>query len=392
MFNGLSLKNIRILNGLSRKELADKVGITEQAIWKFENGYITPRLEVINILKDIFHVKSIYFYRDDYTQKFGSNICTDYIAYRSETINSLKKSQSESMHVKFLNAFLYMIESNIKYPNEIISELREETIKYIQNNKDKPKSIQIHSIAMNARKRLGLAETNNEDLLFLLEKSGAFIFEKEIGETIDAYSLWSEDDRAYIILGNMKKSAVRRNFDLAHELGHLLMHYKVEFTMQDKEDYRELEKEANQFASAFLLPRDAFTSDFSKIEKKSNPDAYLELKDKWSVSMQAMAVRAMGLELITYQQYRYFFISVNRKGYKHVEPLDDTILLDKPAKVKSVLQLLFEKNILSLRELLDLLKVNSVFLSRLTGIENEFFEQYLQKGKSQFSITHLDVK
>src|SRR5699024_381834 len=120
------------------------------------------------------------------------------------------------------------------YPNETLSELREETIRYLQDNKDKPKNDQIHSIAAYARKRLGLSQSSNENLLFLLEKSGAFIFEKELGEKIDAYSLWSEDDRAYIVLGNIKKSAVRRNFDLAHELGHLLMHYKVEFTMQDK--------------------------------------------------------------------------------------------------------------------------------------------------------------
>src|SRR5699024_7820375 len=158
-------------------------------------------------LKDIFHVKSIYFYRDDYIKNsLKNNICTDYIAYRSETISSVKKSQSESMHVRFIDGFLHFIEDQIKYPNETLSELREETIRYLQDNKDKPKNDQIHSIAAYARKRLGLSQSSNENLLFLLEKSGAFIFEKELGEKIDAYSLWSEDDRAYIVLGNIKKS------------------------------------------------------------------------------------------------------------------------------------------------------------------------------------------
>jgi len=392
LFNGRSLTNIRILNGLSRNELAEEVGITEQAIWQFENGYTTPRLDVINRLKDIFNVKSIYFYKNDLLEEaeFKDNIRSPFIAYRSETINSVKKSQSESMHVRFIDAFLNKIEGRVKYPENVFLQLREEIIVYLKENKDIPRDDQIYSIAMYARKKLGLSSSNNENLLYLLEKSGCFIFEKEIGERIDAYSVWSEDDRPYIILGNMKKSAVRRNFDLAHELGHLLMHYKVEFTMQDKDRYKDLEKEANKFASEFLLPRKQFINDFSFIERQSNPDAYLDLKKKWLVSMQAIAVRAMNLELITYQQYRYFFISINKKGYKYKEPLDDVILINRPGKVKSVLKILFENQLLSMWDLTEQLKVDCKFLSELTGIELNFFNEYLDKSK-RFSVANLEV-
>src|SRR5690625_1478386 len=188
----------------------------------------------------------------------------------------------------------------------------------------------------------------------------------------------------------MKKSAVRRNFDLAHELGHLLMHYKVEFTMQDKDSYKEQEKGTNKFASKFLLTRKQFINDFSLIEKQSNPEAYLDLKKKWLVSMQAIAVRAMNLELITYQQYRYFFISINKKGYKYKEPLDDVILINRPGKVKSVLKILFENQLLSMWDLTEQLKVDCKFLSELTGIELNFFNEYLDKSK-RFSVANLEV-
>lgn len=53
-------------------------------------------------------------------------------------------------------------------------------------------------------KKIGLEENFNGNLLFLLEKAGAFIFEKEIGETIDIYSLWTEDERLYIMLESEK--------------------------------------------------------------------------------------------------------------------------------------------------------------------------------------------
>lgn len=61
MFIGKSLTNIRILNELSRSQLAEELGITEQAVWQYENGYVSPKLEVVNKMKTLFKVKSAYF-------------------------------------------------------------------------------------------------------------------------------------------------------------------------------------------------------------------------------------------------------------------------------------------------------------------------------------------
>lgn len=393
MFVGKSLTNIRILNDLSRNQLAEKVGVTEQAIWQYENGYMSPKLEVVNKLKIIFQVKSTYFYNTDLLNEMGmDNIQVDNIAYRSETINSLNKSQSESMHVRFIDAFIRKIETKISYPKNIILELRNEAINFLKNNEDMERSLQVDCIASIARETIGLNNTSNQNLLFLLEKAGVFVFEKEIGETIDAYSLWSKEDRPYIMLGTIKKSAVRRNFDLAHELGHLLLHYKFEFTMQDKKTYKSIEDEANNFASAFLLPKEQFKKDCSSIVKKSNPDAYIDIKLKWQVSLQAIAMRAFKLNIIDYQQYRYYYIKINQKGYKVLEPLDKEIPINRPTKVKSILQLLFDKGLYTVSELMDELKVDQSFLTLLTGIENDFFERHRTNENKKFSVNELGFK
>ncbi|AXI00764.1 ImmA/IrrE family metallo-endopeptidase [Sporosarcina sp. PTS2304] len=392
MFIGKSLTNIRVMNELSRGQLAKKVGVTEQAIWQYENGYTSPKLDVVNQLKTIFHVKASYFYREDLLSRSNmENIKVQHIAYRSETVNSLSKTQSELLHIRFLDEFLKRIESKISYPASLLLKMRDEAYAYVQQNPDVNRENQIHFIANLARQTMGLPENSNQNFLFLLEKAGVFIFEKKIGETIDAYSLWTEDDRPYIMLGTIKKSAARRNFDLAHELGHLLLHYKVEFSMQDKSSYRMLEDEANSFASAFLMPEE-FQKDCTDIVKVSNPDAYLELKEKWEVSLQAIAMKVHKLGLMEYQQYRYFFMSINKKGYKKIEPLDDKILVNRPTKVKSVLQLVFEKGLITLSDLLDELKVDQEFLTQLTGIEKEFFFKYLQKERKSFTMSELVIK
>lgn len=90
---------------------------------------MSPKLEVVNKLKTIFKVKSSYFYHEDLLAGTDmANIHVQNIAYRSETINSLTKSQSESMHIRFLDAFLKKIEKKISYQKNTLLELRNESI------------------------------------------------------------------------------------------------------------------------------------------------------------------------------------------------------------------------------------------------------------------------
>lgn len=393
LFIGKSLTNIRILHELSRAQLAEELGITEQAVWQYENGYVSPKLEIVNKMKSLFKVKSAYFYRSDLLEasnKFD-NIRIQSIAYRSETINSAIKTQSEFVHIKFLDAFIKKIETKIKYPPNLLLELRKKAIAFLNVNQNLEREEQIKVIALLARDSICLPRNTNKNLLFYLEKAGAFIFEKSIGDTIDAYSLWTEDDHPYIVIGTIKKSAARRNFDLAHELGHLLLHYKVEFNMLDKQTYKKFEEEANLFASEFLLPEDEFRKDCSNIIKVSNPDSYLDLKVKWGVSLQAMAMRANHLGILTHQQFRYFFMSINKKGYRKLEPLDNDIPIEHPMKIQSILQLLFEKGEYSVSSLIDDLKVDIGFLTMITGIKEAFFEKYQDTEQRVFSVSDIRI-
>lgn len=139
------------------------------------------------------------------------------------------------------------------------------------------------------------------------------------------------------------------------------------------------------------MPMEEFREDVLKITKISNPDAYIELKEKWLVSLQAMAMRARNLDLITHQQFRYFYMSINKKGYRKNEPLDSDIPIERPMKIRSILQLLFEKKIISLEHLTDELKVDISFLTIITGIEEDFFKKYANIEQQSFSINDLKI-
>lgn len=391
MFIGENLTNLRILYGYTRKQLAEKIGITEQGVWQYETGNVSPKLAVVNKLKRIFNVKSKFFYQKEFLEKYRNNVVNhNHIAYRSAVINSVKKTQIEAMHIDTLVAFINFISGYLRLPENRLKTLRDKVIQMLEEDQE-DRIQQIRKVALFSRRFLGLNENNNNNLLFLLEKNGAFIFEKSMGEKIDAYSLWTTNNLPFIMLGNLKKSAARRNFDLAHELGHLLLHYQVEFSMLDQRSLREYEHEANIFAGEFLLPYKSFVNDVSHLTKISHPDSYIELKKKWLVSIQAMAYRVNYLDLMTYQQYRYFNILLNRLDYKKVEPLDRELPVARPGKFRSILQLLFGEKHIDLDNLLDKMAVDIEYLTNLTGIENEFYKKYQESTAKQFSIRDLKL-
>lgn len=383
MFFGEKLKSVRELNGLSRKELGNKLSLSEQAIWQYENQYTAPKFEIANELKSIFNVKAQFFY----TEPFIDNISkVENIAYRAKDRDARKKAKMETYFIDFTSYFLNEFESKLNLPITFITQLRDESVHiYNQQTGSHDKLLQLERIAENARKKLNLAE--NSELLYKLELSGIYILEKNIGSNIDAYSTWTSQDKPFIILGNKKKSAVRRNFDLAHELGHLLLHYRFDMDSLNKDEHKKVEQEANDFASFFLLPKEQFLEDFSTIQRRSNPDSYINLKMKYSVSISALEYRAYKLGLLSFEENRYFYATVNRKGYKKNEPLDEDIAVIRPGKIRSLLDLVFKNQLLSLDTILNNYHIDCSFLELLLGLDHNFLNKYSKEATRKYFNT-----
>ncbi|WII37577.1 helix-turn-helix domain-containing protein [Paenibacillus thiaminolyticus] len=382
MFIGKNLANLRIMHGYSRKQLSEMLGVTEQAVWQYENAYTSPKMQIVNELKRIFSVKSKYFYTEDMLTRYmtPANVDVMNIAYRSKLLNVISKTQAEAKHVEYLDTFVNYVTAKVSLPTLKIIRLRDEVIEYLNHTED-DRSTQIYHVAHLARKRLDLSNSNNDDLMFLIEKSGVFVFEKAIGEEIDAYSLWTQNDRPYIILGNMKRSAVRRNFNIAHELGHLLLHYRLEFANLDRKEHKMIENEADIFAGALLLPEDDFALDMRDVSHITNPDDYLDLKKKWKTSLQVLGYRAANLGIIEPKDHRNFYAAMHRKGYLKIEPLDDVIPIQKPMKIKTIIDFVSKKGLVDIGQMIeDDWKVEVSFFHHMTGIDPSFFNKYMTRN------------
>jgi len=193
------------------------------------------------------------------------------------------------------------------------------------------------------------------NLLEVAEINGVIIVEANMSdETLDAVSEWI-GDRPFIMLTDNGESAVRRRFNIAHEIGHILLHGDIEsihdYTSQELKNV--IEKQANYFASCLLLPENGFL----KSLLSTNLDFYIELKKYWKVSIQAMIMRTHQLELISDDQKLYLFKKIAFNKWKRQEPLDTEIIPEKPSLYRKVYELIVTNDILQRNELISYLSL-----------------------------------
>ncbi|WP_251870319.1 helix-turn-helix domain-containing protein [Enterococcus italicus] len=379
MFNGEKLRDIRTMNGISRKDLAEKTGITEQAVWQYENGVINPRIDIIVKFSRHFEVDPKFFVSKT---SFPYLVREDSIAYRNVDREQRAKTSSEAMYLEFVNDLVLQMKNKFEGLDDLILKLTES----VENMRALGRTVE--ECAEYARKQLSI--DTNKRLLSLIEQSGVIVLEKNFSTSkTDAYSSWVQNI-PYIVLSTSKKSFVRRNFDLAHELGHLLMHRKVKITSLSKEEFRVIENEANEFASCLLLPKETFLRDLELLNSAiSNPKQYLVLKKKYYVSIVAMGYRAFNLGKMTVNQKNYFFSNMNKFRYKTNEPFDSDWGIKKPNFLLSYLDFLDENGIWKFKKILEDNCYTLQFVSKLLSIDEEVLRKYTeseQQGDVFFPI------
>jgi Zn-dependent peptidase ImmA (M78 family) len=160
------------------------------------------------------------------------------------------------------------------------------------------------------RQHWQLGEQPVKNMLHLLEYRGVRVFSLVIdAEAVDAYSLW-RGALPFVFL-NTHKSAEHSRFDAAHELGHLVLHGHG--TPQGQT----AEREANAFASAFLMPR---ASVLAHAPRLPTLDVIVDRKRIWGVSVAALNYRLHTLGLISDWHYRSLCIDIAKRGYRRSEP------------------------------------------------------------------------
>ncbi len=175
---------------------------------------------------------------------------------------------------------------------------------------------QVERAAAQAREALRLSPDDpiGDDVISILEVGGITVVrDPDTDEDIDAYSAIVDDIPIIVVYGGDDCAWDRDNFNLAHELGHLVMHRRVERAPGT----RTVEAQAHRFAGAFLGPKKAIRS---QLPTDLDWGHYLQLKRTWGMSMAALVRRAKDLKVIDDATYTRAMKQRSSYGWRFKEP------------------------------------------------------------------------
>lgn len=351
-FNPKRLKEARLARGLTIKELAERTHVSKQAVSQFELGVSSPKSETLMRIVNILGFPRYFFHGQDQEEAVGN------IFFRSASTTSKKLKQMQEIRTKWLGKIQSFLSEYVEFPKLNLPDMT------LYGNQDWDTST-IEELAHTIRQFWNLGNKPIKNIIHLLEKNGITVASLSfVNNKIDAFSQLREG-RAFIILSEDKESAVRRQFDAAHELGHLLMHQWVDDQEQlTRVEFKEMEAQAHRFASALLLPADSFSDTVASTDL----EYFKELKKYWKVSIAAMIRRCRDIGLINENQYVYLNKKMSSQKMRRKEPLDDIIKVPSPNVLRQAFELLLENNICSVEEILMSIELPSNEIENLASL------------------------
>jgi Zn-dependent peptidase ImmA (M78 family)/DNA-binding XRE family transcriptional regulator len=279
---------------MTGKELASTAGIAADTLSRIEKGYRPPEDNTVSKLAAALSYPTEFFYGEDPIDLDEAGV-----SFRSfSKMSAAEKAAATSAGQLGLQLAAWT-EKRFDLPHPDLPDLSYQA--------DPEKA------AIEVRQYWQIGERPIGNMIGLLESKGVRVLSlSEDTANVNAFSFW-RDGKPYIFLNNFK-TAESSIFDCAHELGHLLIHCKG-----DLRGERLLEREADAFAAAFLMPPNDVSAKMTRPITSAN---IIAGKGRWKVSAFALLYRLWKMGIVsTEHQYRSLCIDLSKRGYRSGEPI-----------------------------------------------------------------------
>lgn len=291
MFNATRLSVARRRRGLTKKALAESVGVDWRTISAYESNEFEPSEVIIRKLSLILGFPQDFFLGDILDEPEPDT--TSFRALKKMTAGQRDMALGQGTLALQLNKY---IESRFELPKTDLPDLSREASP--------------EAAAQSLRRLWGLGELPVRSMVHLLEAKGVRVFSLAVDAIeVDAFSMWK--GKTPFVFLNSLKSTEHSRFDAAHELGHLILHRHAAPNGLDAE------REANAFGSAFLMPRGSILAHAPRF---ATLPTLISLKKIWITSVGALNYRLHELEVTSDWQYRTLCIQIAKFGYRNREP------------------------------------------------------------------------
>lgn len=267
---GLNLARLRAQKNLSQAEVAEKAGISRQAYRSLEAGKSEPRgatlsalaaalgSPVEDLLRPIRELRSVRFRADKK------------MATRGQVLSDVSR---------WLDDYCALEEQLGEKPSAKLKKCKV--------------GLTPEDCARWARKEFRLKDDELiRDICGLLEDNGIKVYLPQVAaEGFFGLSVGREDGGPAVVVNTWERISVERwIFSAAHELGHLLLHLNAYDVDRDEED-DDQEKEADRFASEFLMPSKVFWEEWEEARGRPLVERVFKLKQIFRVSYKTVLYR-----------------------------------------------------------------------------------------------------
>jgi Zn-dependent peptidase ImmA (M78 family) len=256
----------------------------------YEAGTYPPSVEALARIADVLNFPVEFFYGEDLELP-----SLDTGSFRSMSRMTAAQREMALSQAAIGIHFIQWLDTRLELPKADLPDLGREP--------------NPESAAESLRQAWGLGSLSIRNMIHLLESKGVRVLSLALdAKEVDAFSMWK--GKAPFVFLNTHKSSEHGRFDAAHELAHLVLH------KHGPPQGKEAEREANSFASAFLMPRGSVTA--HRLVFPTYP-AMVKLKKVWTTSVSALSYRLHELNLISDWQYRHLCIEIAKRG-RDLEP------------------------------------------------------------------------
>lgn len=359
IINPNRLKQARRANGYTQERLGLEIGKNKSIISKWESGETTPNHEIVVKIAETFDLPVKWFTLPDYHSDTGL------YQYRSNSGATKHIREIASIRLQWLRELTHIFEEWVEFPKLNLPESinRLQALNLTDND--------IEKYAQQLRQYWELGNRPINDLIGILETNGIIVAKEFINaEDMDGVSTWF-DNRPYIWVADDKRNYFRSRFDIAHELGHIILHQNL--TLEDctktKWRYKEMERQANLFASHFLLPRQAVTLSFRSVTL----DNLLIEKKHWGVSVGALIMQYHNLGIISDDYKTRLFKNYSYRKWRKNEPFDSEVPTEQPQLMRNTIELLLNEGGFNKQDIIERSYYHQKQLEQLCALPKGFF-------------------
>ena len=300
----------RDAHGWSQEELAKRIGVSQGKVSKYENGMLAVSDEDLAAICRETHYNEDFFRLHEPIYGLGSSFIFN--RKRKSAPVAIQRIVQAKVNVARLQL------SRLLRSTEVDAAYSIQPIDVQSTNGDAAE------VARRFRAAWRIPLGPIRSVTRVIEGAGGFVVPCRFGTNlIDAAHLWVPGNPPMFFMNN-NISGDRHRFNLAHELGHAVMH---QFPVGD------IEAEANAFAAEFLMPAAEIAPELSDL----NLEKLGRLKQRWRVSMSSLIYRAKEVGRIAESKASSLYALLGKMGYRQVEPIN--IEVEQPSLIPQLIDL-----------------------------------------------------